>query len=374
MQAGSGEVCDGTYPNATCDDCGGLTCASGYDDCDGNLANGCEVDLTNTATDCGSCGHSCLDGACSASECQPYALYATGSIHELVADEDFVYFITDTTAERIPQEATPSSTVLASGLETDTFSELEQNDLYIVTEWGTNTSTNQIMRIPKAGGAPLDVYEAGNDGFSFITGVEQLSVSSNRIYWAFRGYEISTPPDHFLRGSAINGGTIRTYESGTTDPIDVIEATSSTIFWSQSGDTDAILSRPATGGTTDTTVRENLLSCNSIVAGVDRLYFSCFDGATSLMTLFATDFDGANEEILLTADDPNFDDGTSLALSGDDLVWNDDEGSFGAPDRYVRTVRIDGTEARTVRPGVFDAVDSEAYFWEASDEIWMLAK
>ncbi len=375
IQDAAGETCDGTYANATCNDCQELSCADGYADCDEDLANGCEVDLTTTATSCGSCGHSCLEGECSDAECQPYALYAAGGIHDIVVDEDSVYFITDSTAERIPQSPTASSTVLATGLENTTTSNFDQNAQYVVTEWGTNEATNAVVRVPKAGGATLDVYVPGDDGYTFISGPTDIAVASNRIYWTFTGDETFTPPGYFLRSSAINGGTIRTFVSDSPDPIGAIEATSSTIFWSAAGDTDALLSRPSGGGLITTTVRENLTSCNSMVAGVDRLYFSCTDGATSMRTLFATDFDGANEEILLTSADAEFEDGTNLALSEDELVWNDDEGPFGAPDPYVRTVRIDGTDARTVRAGVFyDGVDSEAYFWEASDEIWMLAK
>ncbi|MBI5537560.1 MAG: hypothetical protein HY898_32860 [Deltaproteobacteria bacterium] len=55
--------------NGTC----GITCASGYGDCDGNTVNGCETNINTNLSHCGGCGHvcsnangnpSCNGGAC----------------------------------------------------------------------------------------------------------------------------------------------------------------------------------------------------------------------------------------------------------------------------------------------------------------------
>ena len=53
----------------------GLVCQSGYADCDGNPANGCEVDLLSATSDCGACGNTCgaaanSTQACLAGQCQ----------------------------------------------------------------------------------------------------------------------------------------------------------------------------------------------------------------------------------------------------------------------------------------------------------------
>ena len=51
-------------------DAGAPACASGRYDCDGNAANGCEVDLTTDARNCGACGSACSAGrTCSAGAC-----------------------------------------------------------------------------------------------------------------------------------------------------------------------------------------------------------------------------------------------------------------------------------------------------------------
>jgi hypothetical protein len=43
------------------------TCSSGFGDCDGNRANGCEVNLATNAQHCGSCSTSCSSGLCGTS-------------------------------------------------------------------------------------------------------------------------------------------------------------------------------------------------------------------------------------------------------------------------------------------------------------------
>ena len=47
----------------------GLRCDPGFDDCDGNPTNGCEVDLTTAVSDCGRCGSVCPAGPGGAATC-----------------------------------------------------------------------------------------------------------------------------------------------------------------------------------------------------------------------------------------------------------------------------------------------------------------
>ncbi len=56
-----------TCGSGTC----GFTCNSGFADCDGVASNGCEVDLSSNAAHCGTCATSCGTGACTAGSCGP---------------------------------------------------------------------------------------------------------------------------------------------------------------------------------------------------------------------------------------------------------------------------------------------------------------
>jgi hypothetical protein len=57
---GCGTVCNGTNGTALCQSgsCA-IACNSGYGNCDGNVANGCEVNTTNSVSNCGGCGQAC---------------------------------------------------------------------------------------------------------------------------------------------------------------------------------------------------------------------------------------------------------------------------------------------------------------------------
>ena len=70
---GCGVVCGGA-PNASgacrASACV-LACAGGYGDCDGNAANGCETSVTSSDANCGTCGHACGSGYfCQAGICE----------------------------------------------------------------------------------------------------------------------------------------------------------------------------------------------------------------------------------------------------------------------------------------------------------------
>jgi hypothetical protein len=74
-ESGSGytTMACGTAPNATLACMNGqclVSCATGYTNCDGDSANGCEADLSTSATNCGACGRACATGqTCTAGVC-----------------------------------------------------------------------------------------------------------------------------------------------------------------------------------------------------------------------------------------------------------------------------------------------------------------
>lgn len=66
-------VANGT-PACNAGVCAVSACSNGFGDCDGNAANGCEANLSNDAGNCGTCGNSCTlaggSGTCQAGACQ----------------------------------------------------------------------------------------------------------------------------------------------------------------------------------------------------------------------------------------------------------------------------------------------------------------
>ncbi len=76
-----------------------LHCSIGYENCDGNQANGCETALTTATNHCGRCGHSCLGGACEGGICQPHALVTNEpSPTQIRLDEGNVYWLSGTSS------------------------------------------------------------------------------------------------------------------------------------------------------------------------------------------------------------------------------------------------------------------------------------
>ncbi len=77
-----GTSCSRAHASATCTtrSCRIATCSSGYGNCDGNDANGCETNTNTTTSHCGSCGTSCsyphagascAGGTCAMGSCAP---------------------------------------------------------------------------------------------------------------------------------------------------------------------------------------------------------------------------------------------------------------------------------------------------------------
>jgi hypothetical protein len=68
-----GVVCFGANAVPACTNgvCTIAACNAGFINCDGNVANGCEVNPLNNAANCGACGHACASGhACVNAVCQ----------------------------------------------------------------------------------------------------------------------------------------------------------------------------------------------------------------------------------------------------------------------------------------------------------------
>ena len=100
-----GTVCP-TGPHATATSCTagrcGVTCAVGYADCDRHGSTGCEVDVLTSATNCGACGTTCPMTAngtpmCAAGTCGVQCNDGFGDCDGAAANGCEVNLITSTT-------------------------------------------------------------------------------------------------------------------------------------------------------------------------------------------------------------------------------------------------------------------------------------
>ena len=55
------------------------TCSTGFVDCDGQVANGCERDVRSDVNNCGACGNRCTSGVCVAGQCGLRVLISSGT-------------------------------------------------------------------------------------------------------------------------------------------------------------------------------------------------------------------------------------------------------------------------------------------------------
>lgn len=121
-------ICDEgkTYCSGACKDFSQLhlndcdTCADNYEDCDGNIRNGCESHVLNDFYNCGTCGHACRIGdSCTNGMCEN-----TYSVHRrMVVDEE------NTTDPTLQVLDAPNGNVLGSLMIYEYFQALGEQEL-----------------------------------------------------------------------------------------------------------------------------------------------------------------------------------------------------------------------------------------------------
>jgi len=196
---GCGDICDGAPANADnlCDPGGCVwECQATWDDCDGNVANGCEQDIWNDPLDCGVCGHSCWDGTCSAGVCSYDIEVVFESTNPTPYTETFttygpnVYWIDsinngDGTYTNTVYTATDTDpTPVYLGAHTDTGlapgQKLVTNGADLVWfVWNSTGTGFALYTMPTSGGTPTALFpNQSRSGDSFA-----LAVDDTYAYW-----------------------------------------------------------------------------------------------------------------------------------------------------------------------------------------------
>jgi hypothetical protein len=181
-----GPLTDGGNPSG---DMAMLSCAAGTADCDGNASNGCEVNTTNDAANCGKCGFSCGGGTCANSAC---VLAMPGSTSYTFGD--FECITTDGT------------------------------NIYFMAANVNGAGGSNILYIPVGGGTvTILANSTGMRGAGLIE-------DGNFIYWAdySAGKIFETP-------KAGQTGSTRTVVQGLTNPLRVAVDANNVYYTSKSG-------------------------------------------------------------------------------------------------------------------------------------------
>jgi hypothetical protein len=193
-----GIVCGDAQANPSCvDGSCALNCHTGWEDCDGDLANGCERPIDDDPQSCGGCDLACPAAvACVASDCVPTALHETarvgsvaaaggiiffadsvsttvGTVYSvdgegevttiasadlpsgLAADDTWVYWSASNegAVRRTTHDATGTIQDLATGLEEPGRLALHEGWLYVTTQ-GPPGGLGELLRIAADGGSP----------------------------------------------------------------------------------------------------------------------------------------------------------------------------------------------------------------------------
>ena len=341
--------------------------------CDGPLVacgtGACEIDRMVDPLHCGECGHDCLGGECGAGECQPVSLLVQGGLRDIAADDDYVYFASDSTVERATQETSPTVSVLSDiGVKAGGGKrEIELSADGVVMSGGP-IGGGYVRLVPYDGGPAQDLhFDAPGSG-----GVPKLRATSSRAFWVTR--TPSSPFEYGVLGSTIDGASQATYITGLGEDINALAVNNLYVFFVDREATTIV--RALVGGAgAQTTVASDLGTCWGMVASEDRLFFSC-DDLKDTTSLWAADLDGGNPTVLLTNDSPDFALGRALVFSEGRLFWWDLEDGLN----HLRQVEEDGSGARTIyttpSPIANDrlALSSEAFFFAEDATVRMLAR
>lgn len=200
-------------------------CATDRANCDGNPANGCEVDLTSDSNNCHACGHSCGGGACSASKCQAVTVASSpGPINSMVLSGSDLYWTATTSSGAYPippsgvvmKHSIPSGgdTTLANGQ--DLVNDVQSNGGSVY--WTTNTYPDdagnvfgRLMTVGSGGGTPSEVA-------SSTKGIRGATLGGAGVYW-YTSY--GSPTIYLSSGTLI----------AATSSVGTLAADSSNVYW-----------------------------------------------------------------------------------------------------------------------------------------------
>jgi hypothetical protein len=190
--------CDYTNAFESCDhlDCQFRGCFAGFGNCNDDLSDGCEAELTFDAKHCGACATKCGAQSCDNGVCGgAVSLFAAREdpfIEQLVIDESFVYWVSSSagTASRAPKAGGPVEVLARDQVHA---LRIAVNGDFVYWLSGTSDPGGEVAmqailrRMSKSGSAPEQLAQSAISVYRFSS----LVVDGGFVHWI--GTQPGTP-------------------------------------------------------------------------------------------------------------------------------------------------------------------------------------
>ena len=215
-------------------------CAAGFADCDGMPDNGCEVDISSDAANCGGCLAVCLgdDVTCTQGECSGVTELAgmVGEANHIIVDDENLYWttITQTPLGEVHQIPKHGGAVIVLGAEQPLPGAIAVNDTTVF--WANLNSP--VINQATIGMPPATLFAEDSGA---LWGV---AADAQAVYWT---RDDGDPATSGVVRAPLDGGAPTLIAMGGDQPY-AITIDADSVFWTDR-DTGEVLSVPHAGGT-----------------------------------------------------------------------------------------------------------------------------
>ncbi|MDB4938903.1 MAG: hypothetical protein JWP87_5875 [Labilithrix sp.] len=194
-----------------------FTCKKDFAHCGGPMMDtGCDTDLANDMNNCGQCGHSCLGGKCTGGKCEPLQLARVSNPSGLAVDMTHVYFTFPSVPaiQRVERNgkctpAAPCPQEFAGSGVGDPLGQIRGPSAIVsdgTTVWWTNQANGNLGKRAAAITNPPSAIV--NFGSAVSTEPGYVVLAGGKIWWT-NAFANSDPTPH-VRRADLDGSNVTT--------------------------------------------------------------------------------------------------------------------------------------------------------------------